>query len=209
MQGKEADHCIKEIFPLALEIKNKAFSEFLYQGSAVIIARTGYTGERGFEIIAPNSVIASLWRKLLEKGAKFNLVPCGLGARDTLRLEKGYALYGHEITETIAPIESVCSFAVKMDKENFLGKHALEKKERRFMVAVKLLNKGPIARQGFAVLNKAGQLIGQVTSGGFSPSLQIPIALILVDKPLKPGDKIDILVREKKNEAQVVTLPFV
>jgi aminomethyltransferase len=209
LQGKQADHCIKELFPLALELENKCFSEFSYQKSAVTVAKTGYTGEFGFEIMAPNSVAQALWCELLEKGAKYHLVPCGLGARDTLRLEKGYALYGHEITETITPLESVCSFAVKMDKDHFLGKEALEKKERRFMAAVKLSNKGPLARQGFAVVDKKGRVMGQVTSGAFSPSLQVPIALILIDKPLKNGDTIDILVREKKIEAEVVTLPFV
>lgn len=166
----------------------------------MIVSGTGYTGSGGVEIFAPTESIVKLWKELIAQG----VTPIGLGARDTLRLEKGYALYGHELSETISPIESVSKWTVSLDKD-FLGKQALSQYSRH-AYGVKLLESS-IPRQGFEVF-KEGQSIGTVTSGGFSPSLKIPIALILVKESLEENELIEIEIRGKKVAGTVVALPF-
>ena len=172
----------------------------------VILSTTGYTGETGFEIYAPNSIILELWDHFIKEG----VVPVGLGARDTLRLDMGYALYGHELSETIAPTESVASWTVKWKKEDFLGKAALEKLEsfadKRSQYGVILVDKG-IAREGYDVIQN-GQVIGKVTSGTHSPSLNQAIAIILVKGKLEEGDTVEIQIRKNRVQAYVVKLPF-
>src|SRR5205085_2365957 len=138
--------------------------------------------------------IVEWWDLLMDKGQAYGIQPIGLGARDTLRLEMGFALYGHELSDTIAPNESVAAWTVKWDKHHFLGKEALEQVEanpnKRHAYGVRLLDKG-IARQGCPVL-KNEKVIGKVTSGSFSPTLGEGIALILVHTPLQVGDEIAI-----------------
>lgn len=169
----------------------------------LLISRTGYTGEKGVEIFAYPDRLKELWEDLL----KLSVLPIGLGARDTLRLEKGYALYGHELSDTIQPIESVSSWAVKLSKENFIGKKALEaNKNRRHQYGIILDDPG-IARADCLVSQK-GQPIGIVTSGTFSPTLKKSIAIVMVHPVLVPGDKVDISIRSKECQATVVQLPF-
>jgi aminomethyltransferase len=202
LQGPNALPLLSTLYPEVEKIKPMHF----IQKDNFYISRTGYTGAGGFEIYAPNDKIVQLWDLLLQKGVAYGIEPTGLGARDTLRLEMGYALYGHELTDTIAPNESVADWTIKWDKPNFLGKKELEELKRH-PYAVQLLEKG-IARQGFPVLSN-DQKIGEVTSGTFSPTLNQAIALILVDRSLKIGDIVNIQIRNTTCQAQVVELPFV
>ncbi|MDB2613762.1 glycine cleavage system aminomethyltransferase GcvT [Chlamydiales bacterium] len=177
------------------EMKPRTFLE----SGDLFIATTGYTGERGFEIYGKNEVLAPLFDDLMNKG----VTPCGLGCRDSLRLEMGYALYGHEISETISPMESVASWAVKLDKE-FYGKEALSKK--RSMVGLTLLERA-VPREGYKLFINNLE-VGMITSGTFSPSMQRGIALALVNEPLSVGEKIEVSIRNKRCPAVITTLPF-
>lgn len=185
---------VKNYFPL---VKPMTFEK---RGD-LIVAGTGYTGSGGVEIFAPHAKIIELWDQLLSQG----IAPIGLGARDSLRLEKGYALYGHELSETIAPLESVSAWTVAVDKD-FLGKEGQASKTRR---AAAVILEGPgLARPGFEVFQE-GKKIGEVTSGGFSPSLKMAIALVLAEKKLFKGESLSIAIRGELVEAKVVSLPFI
>lgn len=208
IQGPKAASVINLLSPQASNIKPMHFGEVAYENQKVLIARTGYTGEDGFEIYASNETTVKLWHFFLRKGQPYNLEPIGLGARDTLRLEMGYALYGHEINETIAPTESVSAWTVKSGKHDFLGKGSLEAiPAKRHEYGVILQDKG-IAREGFEVFDAMGSNIGKVTSGTFSPSLNQAIAIVLVVKNLQEGDNVDIKIRQNLCRATVVHLPF-
>jgi len=211
VQGPNADMLIAKIFPDAEALSPMSFIVDSYEGEPVVISATGYTGAGGVEICGPNSIIVKLWEELLKEGEEYGIEPIGLGARDTLRLEAGYALYGHELSGKIAPIETVSAWTVKMNKLDFLGKSALQKleasKQKRREYPVVLGGKG-IAREGFPVYLEDRQ-IGVVTSGTFSPTLNQAIALVLVDKNLKVGDTIEIQIRQNRCPAEVVSLPFI
>lgn len=210
LQGPLARKILAEIFPEAASLKHMRFLSTQFQGIKLFVSCTGYTGEDGFEIYAPLAIIPSLWDRLMELGKPVGLMPIGLGARDTLRLEKGYALYGHEISETISSIESVSAWTVKGKDRNFVGKaylDALQKSpDRRSEYGAILVDPG-IARANYEVF-KDGQQIGIVTSGTHSPSLNKSIAIILVKALLNPGDTVDIQIRQHLAKAQVVPLPF-
>jgi aminomethyltransferase len=171
-----------------------------------MISRTGYTGAGGFEIIVPSGLMEALWECLLKGGA----VPAGLGARDTLRLEMGYALYSHEISESIAPTESVAAWAVKLDKKAFLGKEALlqleKNPEKRHALGIQMVEPG-IPRQGGSLYENETK-IGKLTSGSFSPMLNQGIALGIVGKKLEEGHEVNVEVRNQLLKAKVVSLPF-
>ena len=177
-----------------------------------IIARTGYTGERGFEIFCPPKSAPLIWQALLEKGKPFGILPVGLGARDTLRLEMKYSLYGHEITEQTNPLEAGLSWVVKLDQPNdFIGKSALLnlKKigQKRKLVGFKMLDRG-IPREGCHIISN-GQTIGFVTSGTMSPSLKDAIGIGYVPSEFaKIDNKILIDIRGSLREAVVVKTPF-
>ena len=170
------------------------------------IARTGYTGEDGCEIILPADQASALWQQFIEKGAK----PCGLGARDSLRLEAGLNLYGQDMTTETTPLESNLAWTVAFEptERDFIGRQALEAQkqagvERKLIGLV--LPSGGIARTGARVLTSAGE--GIVTSGGFSPTLERPIAIARV--PVAAGPDVEIELRGKTRPAQIVALPFV
>jgi aminomethyltransferase len=210
LQGPLADQLLARFVPSVTKIKPMHFIEVQNGDVRLIIARTGYTGAGGFEIYALNERISFWWDALLKAGEAEGIVPAGLGARDTLRLEMGYALYGHEISEVIAPTESVAAWAVKMDKDNFIGKEALVALEasgkRRFEYGVILQEPG-IAREGY-VVELEGTVVGYVTSGTFSPTLQKATAIVLIDIPLKVDDVVKIQIRQNFCEAKIVKLPF-
>lgn len=199
LQGPLAMPLIKNLIPEASALTPHHF----LMAQDLILSGTGYTGSGGCEIFAPTSRIHTLWDQLLDNGAE----PTGLGARDTLRLEMGYALYGHELSESISPTESIAAWTVKWDKD-FLGKKAMEKLEpgKRRAYGVGLHEKG-IAREGYPVW-KGDRQIGSVTSGGFAPSLNQAIALILVEDHLSEGDIVSIQIRNQRAEAKVMPLPF-
>lgn len=170
----------------------------------LIVAGTGYTGSGGVEIFGPNHAIIALWDELIASGIE----PIGLAARDTLRLEKGYALYGHELSETISPTESVSAWTVKNPRP-FLGKSHL--KHDRHAYGVKITD-SPIPREGCPVFAGPDK-IGLVTSGGFSPTLKCPLALILTTVPLTipltPGDPVTLEIRGRQVPGTIASLPFV
>lgn len=210
LQGPQAEALLSRFIPEVISIKPMHFLCLSDQGQELIISRTGYTGAGGFELYGSCELIVRLWDQFLERGKEYGIEPVGLGARDTLRLEKGYALYGHEMSDTIAPTESVAAWTVKLDKESFMGKSALEKLEKspqkRHAYGIKLIDKG-IPREGFSIY-KDGLQIGKVTSGSFSPTLNQGIALILVSVSLQYAEMVEVEIRNQRCRAQVVRLPF-
>jgi aminomethyltransferase len=178
-----------------------------------IVSRTGYTGEEGYELIVPSQHVQSDLDELLETFEKAGspLKPCGLGARDTLRLEAGMPLYGHELGEEIDPFQAGLAWAVKMDKGDFVGRDALAQRRQNSVLPVRVgleLEGKRIAREGAGVLHQ-GATIGRVTSGTFSPTLEKAIAMAYVDRKYQaPGASCEIDVRGKPAPARVVPLPF-
>lgn len=176
-----------------------------------LVARTGYTGEDGFELYSSAPDAERLWGALLEAGASHGLVPAGLGARDTLRLEKAYPLYGHELDDDTTPLEAGLEWVVKFSKPEFVGREALLKQKqegvKRKLVGLELIDPG-IARNGYAVL-KDGRSIGRVTSGTKSPSLNRSIALAYVaSAEAQTGNEVEVEIRGRKAKAKIVPLPF-
>lgn len=177
----------------------------------VIISATGYTGSGGFEIYCKNSEVKQVWDKVLKAGADFGIKPIGLAARDTLRLEMGYCLYGNDIDDTTSPIEAGLSWVCKFNKD-FTNSEALqaekERKPENRLVAFKMDERG-IPRHGYDIVDGSGKTIGRVTSGTMSPSLGIGIGLGYVPRVFASADsKINIQVRKKAIPATVVKLPF-
>jgi aminomethyltransferase len=180
----------------------------------VPIARTGYTAEDGFEIYIPSDEESSaqVWNELLEVGKEFGVVPCGLGSRNTLRLEGRLALYGHEISDTINVWESGVDRWCKMEKPDFIGRAALEKAKdeglKRTLVGLEMVGRG-IARDDYKVLDQTGKQIGYVTSGSPAPFLRKNIALAYVPPQFaEVGSKVAVEIRGQGVEAQVVPTPF-
>jgi aminomethyltransferase len=180
-----------------------------------IISRTGYTGEDGFEVYAPNDKCPNLWERLMEVGKPYGLKPAGLGARDTLRLEAGLLLYGNDIDDGTTPLEAGIGWTVKFHKEDFIGKEALSAQKasgvKRRLVGLELLERG-IPRTGHPIIVDS-QKIGQVTSGTFSPSLQKPIAMGYVESNYtEVGARCNVPllveIRGRPLKARVVSLPF-
>jgi len=181
-------------------------------GIDVLVARTGYTGEDGFELFVPNAHAPALWNALLEKGASVGIQPIGLGARDTLRLEAALRLYGNDIDETTDPWEAGLGWTVKLEGREFLGKAALvEKKARgltRKLVGLEMTGRG-IARHDYPVVDAAGAVIGKVTSGSPGPTVGKNVGMAYVPIAASElGHQILVDVRGKAIEARVVALPF-
>ncbi len=177
----------------------------------IIVSATGYTGSGGFEIYCNNDVVADIWKKVFEAGADFGIKPIGLAARDTLRLEMGYCLYGNDIDDTTSPIEAGLSWITKFSKD-FVNAEALAKekehKPERRLVAFELDERG-IPRQGYDIVDGNGKVIGNVTSGTMSPCLQKGIGMGYVPRIFsKSGTQIHIQVRKKAIPATIVKLPF-
>lgn len=177
-------------------------------GISCFISKTGYTGELGYEISCSKNDAIKLWNMLLDAGRELDLIPCGLGARDTLRLEAGMPLYGHELSEDISPVESSLDFAVKMDKEDFIGKEGIIKRgANRKRVGLRITGRG-IARENCDVFVD-GKKIGSTTSGTHSPTLGYPIAMALVDKDYtETGLEVVVNVRGREIPAVICDLPF-
>ncbi|MCL2580012.1 MAG: glycine cleavage system aminomethyltransferase GcvT [Oscillospiraceae bacterium] len=178
-------------------------------GVACLISRTGYTGSFGYELYCKAEDAPALWQKLTEAGADLGVVPCGLGARNTLRLEAGMPLYGHELTEEVTPLEAGLTFAVKMEKTNFIGKSALSEKgePKTIRAGLKITGQG-IARENCPVLAEDRE-IGAVTSGTHLPYMNGAYAMALIEKEFADiGTKLIVDVRGRKVEAVVVALPF-
>lgn len=210
LQGPKSEEVLREVLTSSWELRPMKFMVTDYQSHELTVSRTGYTGEPGFELFAPHSIVPVLWDHLMTVGEPHGIQPCGLGARDTLRLEAGYALYGHELSDTIAPTESVSSWTVKWKKGPFLGLEALlrleQKDRKRSQHGFRLLERG-VPREGCRVYRK-GEEIGCVTSGSFSPTLKEGIAIGMVSENLAIDEEVEIEIRSRRLRAQVVKLPF-
>lgn len=177
----------------------------------VIVSATGYTGAGGFEVYIPNESAEKVWKAVFEAGRPFGIVPAGLGARDTLRLEKGFCLYGNDIDDTTSPIEAGLGWITKFTKD-FTDSHLLKKQKEegvaRRLVGLELTDKG-VARHGYPVTDAQGTHIGHVTSGTMAPTLKKAIAMAYVPTELSaPGSEVFVEVRGKLLRARVVKLPF-
>jgi len=189
-----------------------SFTDGHVAGAPARIARTGYTGEDGFEIYIEPAQAERIWNDLLQAGAEFGIKPCGLGARNTLRLEACYALYGHEIDASISPLEASLEWIVKFDKGDFVGREALLRQKeggaRRKLAGFEMRGRG-IARDGCEVYLD-GAAAGWVTSGSPSPTLEKNIGLCYLppDRAEAPGQAIQIMIRNQPVDAVTVATPF-
>ncbi len=216
IQGPRAADVLHKLTDADLSgIKNYWFTHGTVCGlNNMLIARTGYTGEDGFEIYVPSDTAASekVWNQVMEAGREFGIAPCGLGSRNTLRLESKMALYGHEISEKINVWEAGLDRYCKMDKGNFIGRAALERAKAngltRTLAGIEMIDRG-IARDEYRCRNEAGEPIGVVTSGSPSPTLGKNIALAYLPPAFSAlGTVLYVEIRGQKCKAQVVATPF-
>lgn len=212
LQGPAAESLLQPLVDTNLaEMRRNTCRYVNLKDSSVLLARTGYTGEDGFEIAADAADVVQVWQTLLSNGQNGYPLPCGLGARDTLRLEARYALYGHEIDDTTNPIEAGLGWAVKLDKGDFIGREAIaavkEHGAERKLIGFTMLERG-IARAGYPIIQN-GERVGYVTSGSPSPTLNRNIGTGYVPTGTsKPGTEIEILVRDQPVRARIVKTPF-
>jgi aminomethyltransferase len=194
------------------DLKKNEIGGFKFENQSVLISRTGYTGEDGFEIVGSDEAIRHVWNKILEIGKSFGLKPCGLGARDTLRTEVCYPLYGHELDENTTPIETGVGFFVALEKGEFNGREILAEQKangtKKKLVAFKMTDKSAPPRPHYAIFS-GDKKIGEVTSGTQSPSLNLGIGMGFVPPEFaKPDTKIEIEIRGKRFAAVVVKKPI-
>lgn len=208
IQGPKSAPLVEEVLGLSTEgLKNYTFVEPTYKGVKVLLSRTGYTGEDGFELYFPNAFAEELWDAFLDHGEEHGVKPIGLGARDTLRLEARMPLYGNDIDEETTPLEAGLGRFVKLHKD-FIGRDALQQQKeaglQRKLVAFTMIDKG-IPRQGYPLLTLEGEEVGVVTSGTHSPSLDHPIGMGYVPADLaKPENEIQVQIRKKLARARII-----
>ena len=213
VQGPDAAAVVTALLPEAASLGFMRFAEIEFEGGKAIVSRSGYTGEDGFEILVPASAADSFWARLT---ADDRVRPIGLGARESLRLEAGLPLYGHDLDETTSPLEAGLGFAVskrRLKARNLAGAGRIAGESagglRRVRVGLTVLEGAP-AREGAEIAGADGVIVGRVTSGGFSPSLGAPIAMGFVPPALSaPGTRLSVIVRGKAQPAEVTALPFV
>ncbi len=209
LQGAAAERLLQPL--TGADLPRLGYYRFVHAdlpGADAIISRTGYTGEDGFELYLPNDAAVTVWRALLDAGAR----PVGLAARDMLRTEMGYALYGHEISAGITPVEARLMWIVKPEKGDFVGREAvLARKEegpRQRLIALELTDRG-IPREGYPVLDASGRRVGEVTSGLFSPMRGQGVALARVSPECAPESGLAVEIRGRAVQARLARLPFV
>ncbi len=213
LQGPNSRDILQKLTTVVLKtIPYYHFVEAEVNGTPMLIARTGYTGELGFELYHAPEYSRGLWDALMQTGAAFGLKPTGLGARDSLRLEMKYCLYGNDIDETTNPLEARLGWITQMDKPDFVGKSALVNQKsaglKRALVAFKMLERA-IPRHGYSIFLNA-QPVGTVTSGGHSPILNRGIGMGYVNRPyFKTGTRIEIDIRGKRLPAVIIKPPFI
>ncbi len=206
VQGPKTEQIFKELDILdSSEFPYYSITEREWNGSKLILARTGYTGEDGFEVFSSHQTIKKLWKELLAK----KVVPCGLAARDVLRLEVCYPLYGHELSDSVTPLDATLSWTVKLSKSSFIGKSSLEAYKPKYQLVKLILDKG-IPREGYLVHDHENNEIGKVTSGTMSVILGKGVALALVLKSKIPANKqYFVNIRNNLYPATITTKPFV
>jgi aminomethyltransferase len=213
IQGPEAAAVVAELLPQAAGMAFMTLRWLTYEGLGLAVTRSGYTGEDGYEILVPRALAQGFWDRLL---ADARVRPIGLGARDSLRLEAGLPLYGHDLDETVSPIEGALAFGVgkrRRKAADFPGAQRILRELKdgpaRVRVGLRILEGAP-AREGAEIANAQGAVVGRVTSGGFSPSLGGSIAMGFVPPELAaPGTGLKVIVRGKAQACEVTALPFV
>lgn len=210
LQGPRAVDVVKSL-GINPTMDYMAFAHVTIAGCDVILCRTGYTGEHGYELVPSWEDACVVWDALVAAMQPFDGAICGLGARDTLRTEMGYPLHGHELSLEISPVQASAGWAIGWKKENFRGSQVLQSQREegvvRTMKALKSNDRG-IPRAGMAIKDSEGTEIGIVTSGTFSPSLKVGIALALMDPAYAIGDVVTIDVRGRQSSATISALPF-
>lgn len=213
IQGPNAESIVQRLTDFPLEtIGGFQSATAVVAGIPLMLARTGYTGEDGFEFYPPQDQTVALWDALMAAGKDQQLVPIGLGARDTLRLEARMPLYGNELADDISPLEAGLGWAVKLNKGDFIGRDAIaaqkEQKVPRKTVGFRLTERAGSARHGYAV-EQDGKTVGVVTSGGHSPTLGAEIGLALIDaEAAGVGKPLQIIIRGRAVNAEQIKLPF-
>ncbi len=211
IQGTRSDDVLAKV-GLPVGHDYLTFVEADVEGEPVIVCRTGYTGERGYELIAPSAVAPQLWDAVMEAGAEFDILPCGLGARDTLRTEMGYPLHGQDIGPTVTPNEARLGWAVGWSKPEFWGRDAVlaekERGARRKLVGLVATGRA-IPRPHMSISLVPDVLLGEVTSGTFSPSLKQGVGLALVSTVVADDAEVAVDVRGRREVFKIVEPPFV
>ncbi|MDN5727295.1 MAG: glycine cleavage system aminomethyltransferase GcvT [Propionibacteriales bacterium] len=210
VQGPRSDEVLSAL-DLPTDHDYMSFTTAEIAGAQVTVCRTGYTGERGYEIVAPTAAGVAVWQAVLAAGQPYGIRPAGLGARDTLRTEMGYALHGNEIAADMSPVEARLGWAIGWKKDAFRGHEALRAEKAagpaRTLRGLKATGRG-IPRAGMIVVDESGNEIGRVTSGTFSPTLRTGIALALVDTAVTEGPLL-VQVRKRTEEFELTKPPFV
>lgn len=211
VQGPGSRELVVQFFPEAGDLSYMHLVAASGSGGEVVVARSGYTGEHGYELFPNEQAAPSLWKELLDAGVSVGAVPCGLGARDTLRLEMGYPLHGNDISEETGPLEAGLSWSVGWQKDELRGKEPLvetrESGPARRLRGLRMIGK-LIPRPHYRV-DRNGEQVGETTSGNFSPTLRIGIALAYLDASIEPGELVEVDIRDRRGEAEVVKPPFV
>jgi aminomethyltransferase len=213
LQGPAAADVLAAVLPETASLGFMTFRPFAYGDHALVVSRSGYTGEDGFEILAPAQIALDLWNRFISDP---RVAPIGLGARDSLRLEAGLPLYGHDIDESVSPVEAALGFAVskrRLKAGDMRGAGRMRQEQAgdlaRVRVGLRILEGAP-AREGAEISDETGAPIGLVTSGGFAPSLGAPIAMGFVPPAFsQPGTIVKVAVRNRSQTARIVETPFV
>ncbi len=205
LQGPKSSEILKAALNILPNLEYYSVAEMKFDNREIILARTGYTGEDGFEIFGSHDTIKNLWKLFLEN----NVTPCGLAARDVLRLEVCYPLYGHELSDKINPYDANLNWTVKPQKEKFIGKEVLSNKKTNYKTIKLLLDKG-IPREGYPVVNSQNEKIGEITSGTLSVVLNKGIAMARIEIDKVPQDEVFLVdIRQKFYPATLVKKPFI
>jgi aminomethyltransferase len=212
LQGPRASELLRTLTSTDLDaIGYYRFTVGEVAGRSGILSRTGYTGEDGWELYLGEADASHVWTTILEEGAPMGVIPAGLGARDSLRLEMGYALYGNDVDDTRTPLEAGLGWVTRLEKDDFVGRDALirlkEAGVQEKLVGFRLLERG-FPRRGYSVVSE-GEVVGTVTSGTLSPTLGTGIGMAYVRAPLaKPGTEVEIRIRDQAIPARIVRPPF-
>ena len=214
LQGPDAKNVLQSLCDISLDdLSYYNFRRGMVNNVESLISRTGYTGEDGFELYLSPEKVSEVFRSLMEQGRSYGIQPIGLGARDTLRIEMGYPLYGNEIDNNPTPLDAGLGWVIKFDKGEFLGRGSLLKQKeqgspRRKLVGLKLLTRG-VPRAHYQVF-KNGESVGEVTSGTFSPTLNTGVGLCYVSSEYSDvGSHLDVKIRDQLVATEVIQLPFV
>jgi aminomethyltransferase len=213
VQGPRSPDLVGQLFPSAKGLRYMQCGEATYRAAAVLVSRSGYTGEIGYEFFLSEEVASAMWRELIDAGEPLGLQPCGLGARDTLRLEMGYPLHGNDISEDRTPLEAGLGWAVSFDKGDFGGRDALlDQKEEGIPSRLwGLRMQGKLIPRPHYPVYDGDERVGETTSGTFSPTLRLGIAMAYLSPRdrFSVGNTVEIDVRGRRGEAEVIRPPFV